>query len=348
MPADMLLRSDWAHTSMSAPGGAGTLDAWAAATGEERREPIPLDAFLRYGAWFRERFVPDLHEVDVERIEAAREGLVVTTVDGGRAVARRVVAAVGVLPFPRVPAAFRGVEDDRIGYAVGGRDLGHVRGLRVAVVGGGQNALETAVLAAEAGAASVEMVVRSAVRWFASREPSAERSMVGRELYRLAYPIVGFGPPPLNRLVLHPDLWARLPRPLAGRLAGRILRSGGAPWIRDRLEGAVHVREGREVAAVEPTAAAVRLRLSDGTVLEVDHVIVAAGFRFHLDGLTFLDPALRAAVAAEDGLPVLDRAFRTTEPRLSLVGFAAEHRFGPLSRYVEGTRFTGARLAEAT
>ena len=348
MPADMLLRSDWDHTSLSAPGGAGSLDAWARATGAERREPIPLDLFLRYGRWFEDRFVPDVHEAEVERVEAARDGLVVTTADGGRVLARHVVAAVGVLPFPRVPEPFRRCEDDtRIDYAVGGRELADVQGLRVAVVGGGQNALESAVLAADAGATSVDLVVRSAVRWFRSREPSAQRSAVGGRLYRLAYPIVGFGPPPINRLVLAPDLWSHLPKPLAGRLSRRILRSGGSPWIRERLDDRVRLHEGREVLAVEPTADGVRLRLSDGTVRDVERVVVAAGFRFHLDGMRFLDERLRRSLRAVDGLPVLDRTFRTSEPRLSLVGFAAEHRFGPLSRYVEGTHFTARRVAGA-
>src|SRR4051812_21030980 len=34
MPPDMLLRSDWEHTNLSAPGDAGTLDRFVQETGE--------------------------------------------------------------------------------------------------------------------------------------------------------------------------------------------------------------------------------------------------------------------------------------------------------------------------
>src|SRR5579875_3458619 len=59
MPREMLLRSAWAETSISAADGAGSLDEWLRETGESRQEPIPLEMFLRYSAWFAERFVPD-------------------------------------------------------------------------------------------------------------------------------------------------------------------------------------------------------------------------------------------------------------------------------------------------
>jgi len=44
---------------------------------------------------------------------------------------------------------------------------------------------------------------------------------------------------------------------------------------------------------------------------------------------------------------VLDRAFRTSVPQLSLVGFPAEGRFGPLSRFVEGAEFAAQRVAQS-
>jgi hypothetical protein len=40
---------------------------------------------------------------------------------------------------------------------------------------------------------------------------------------------------------------------------------------------------------------------------------------------------------------VLDRAFRTSEPAIQFVGYAAERRLGPLSRFVAGTTFTAER-----
>ena len=60
MPPGMLLRSAWDETSLSAPGGRGSIGEWSRASGEPRVEPIPLEAFLRYSEWFREKFVGEL------------------------------------------------------------------------------------------------------------------------------------------------------------------------------------------------------------------------------------------------------------------------------------------------
>ena len=87
-------------------------------------------------------------------------------------------------------------------------------GKRVAVIGAGNNGVESALLALRAQAASVELIVRSRVRWFVEREPHTPRGALRQRLYRIAYPVVGFGPPPINRFALHPDAFALLPHAL--------------------------------------------------------------------------------------------------------------------------------------
>jgi hypothetical protein len=99
--------------------------------------------------------------------------------------------------------------------------------------------------------------------------------------------------------------------------------------------------------AVERRDDAVRLRVSDGSVRDADAVIVAAGLRFSLVRLTFLAPQIRAGIELEDGWPVFDRWFRPRDRRLFFAGFAAEHRFGPIARFIPGTRLTARRVREA-
>jgi cation diffusion facilitator CzcD-associated flavoprotein CzcO len=346
MPLDMLLRSDWEHTNLSAPGDAGTLDAWTKATGEQRVEPTPLSAFLRYGDWFRERFVPDLDEREVTRVEPAGGGFRVHTGAGSEVEAGQLVLAVGVTPFPNRPAAFERVEDDRVSFAIAEQSFEALRGRRLIVVGAGQNGLESALLAHRCGA-EVEILVRSQVRWYAPHEPYTPRGPLQRRLYRLAYPVVGFGPPPLNRVVQHPDAFARLPAALRERLNRRILRAGGAPWIRAEIDGHVPISEGVEVVRVEAGGDAVRLHLSDGSAREADHVIVAVGYRFDLARLTILDEAVRRSIALSGRWPRLDRHLRSSNRAVFMAGYPAEGQFGPLSRFVEGTRFAASRIAAA-
>ena len=185
----------------------------------------------------------------------------------------------------------------------------------MAVIGAGNNGVESALLALQAKAASVELIVRSRVRWFVEREPHTPRGALRQRLYRLAYPVVGFGPPPINRFALHPDAFALLPHTLRARLNARLLRPGAAPWLRRHVDGVIPISEGIEVTAAESRPDGLVLSLSDGTKREVDACIVACGFSFSRDGLSVLAPELRARVEIKDGWPVLDRAFRTSVPQ---------------------------------
>ena len=344
MPRDMLLRSAWEETSLWSGDAAGTIDAWAAAAGEARHEPLPVTTFLRYGAWFCERFVREHVAERVVAVEPAARGYRVVDAAGGETEAGAGVLAPGIVPFAVAPPALAEAVGTRVRFAHDVSNHGALSGRRVVVVGAGQSGLEAAALAAGAGA-EVELLARSEVRWFANREPYVPRGPLERRLYRLAYPALGYGPPPLNRLVLHPDAFASLPARLRRKIARRTLRSGGSPWLRSLVERRVRISTGASVRSVDSSGDGLRLLLDDGSEREADDVVVATGFRFDLDRLPFLAPELRARIAVADGWPVLDRGFRSSEPGILFAGYPAEGRFGPLVRFVLGARFNADRIA---
>jgi cation diffusion facilitator CzcD-associated flavoprotein CzcO len=346
MPPDMRLRSSWSNTSLSAPDGAGTLDAWVRSGDGERIEPVPLPEFLRYADWFRKTFVPELDTHDVATIELADGGVRVTTEAGEQVQAANAVLALGVTPFPRVPPVFAACGDPRIRIVLERADFGDLAGKRVAVIGAGNNGVESALLAHRANA-RVELLARSRVHWFTEHEPHTVRSPFAQRLYDLAYPVVGFGPPPINRLALHPDAFARIPQAARARLHARLLRPGAAPWLREHVEGIIPISENVEVEQVVSRPDELVLTLSDGTTREVDACIVACGFSFGREGLTVLAPELRERIAVQAGWPVIDRWFRSSVPQIHLVGFPAEGRFGPIARFVGGTAFAAERVADA-
>lgn len=346
MPPDMLLRSAWEETSLHGPGGRGTIDDWARAEHERKREPLPLEAFLRYGDWFRSMFVGGHDPDDVARVEDNGRRLRVTTAGGATRDVDAVVVAVGVTPFPHAPRVLADALGDNVGFAIEERDPARHAGRSVLVVGAGQAGLETAGLVAESGG-EVEVVTRSAVRWFADREPHHPRGALQQHLYRAAYPAIGYGPPPLNRLVLHPDLFAALPRDARERLTHRLLRPGGSPWVRSQVEGRVQLTPGVVPSTIDRRDGRLRVGLSDGSEREVDHVLLATGYRFDLARLPFLDERLRAGIRVDRGWPVLDRTFASSDRRVFFAGYAAEGRFGPISRFVLGCAFTARRIAGA-
>lgn len=347
MPPDMLLRSAWDETSFSARGGEGTIDGWAAATSEPRKEPIPLQTFLRYAEWFRRTFVGETDPGAVVAVEQRQGGGLfrVTTDEGTEVDAQAIVLAVGAVPFAFAPPPLGEAIGEDVTFATDLQDYAAYASRRVLVVGGGQGGLESAALAARAGA-DVEIVVRSRIHWFADREPHKPRSPLRQRLYRVAYPVVGYGPPPLNRLVLHPELFAALPDGLKRRLSARVLRAGGSPWLRPHLEG-VRMTEGVAVEDLQRRDGVVRLALSDGSTREAEAVIVATGFRFALDRIPFLSSRIRSRIVLREGWPVLDRSFQSTAPGVFFVGFAAAQRFGPIVRFIPGTRFAAPRVHEA-
>jgi hypothetical protein len=343
MQPDMELRARWDEMSLAHQDERGSLAEWSAAEGRPPREPMAVQDFVDYASWFRHTYVPSLVEERVEKVEAAGRGFRVSTATAAFDV-RSVAIAVGITPFPSIPEVYRGLEDERVAPAPSVKDFSSLLGLRVAVVGGGQSAIETASCAARAGA-EVTLLVRGRIHWFADREPYHQRGRLGSWAFRIAYPAVGYGPPPLNRLVLHPDLFAAAPRALRLRLTQRLLRPGASAWLRGLVTGAVKIREKCDVIDVEAQTSGIQLRLSDGQALEVDRLLVATGYHFDIERLGFLDASLRRSVSVEHGWPVLDRWFRSTNSGIAFLGYPAEGRFGPLARFVLGVPFTAGRVA---
>ena len=78
-------------------------------------------------------------------------------------------------------------------------------------------------------------------------------------------------------------------------------------------------------------------------------MLLATGYRFSLDALPFLSPLeLRSRIGVRTAGPSLDRYFRSTiRAGISFVGYPAEGRFGPMSRFVVGTQFTSPRVFES-
>ncbi|UKY51018.1 FAD-dependent oxidoreductase [Streptomyces inhibens] len=353
MPAGMLLKSTPAASHIDTPRAGHTLGDFCAATGERRYESdwdiIPVETFVRYGQWVQQQLVPDLEQVRVVSVDRRADGFELKLDSGEQFGARAVVVATGLSGLAHLPPELAAAVPDGpsvtgpVSHSSQHHDLSALAGRDIVVIGAGQSALESAVLLAEAGAASVRVVARG---------PAA----------------VGFGAPPdrqprlrppspfgnawsLYALSHHAGAFRHLPVPARRYLVRRVLGPLGAWWLRDRFAGRVQVTQGRRIvrAKVRDGRPVLALRGADGQggELAADHVLAATGYRMDLAALDFLGQGLRTELVARAGGPLLDAGFGSSVPGLYFTGLTAAASFGPVMRFVCGTEFASPRLARA-
>jgi thioredoxin reductase len=342
MPRGMLLRSPWDGSHIADPDRIWTLDRYEVTRGTKLPRRLPVEEFVRYGKWFQGLALPDLDTRYVAAVERDNGGFQLTLEDGDRVGADGVVVAAGIGWFPNIPAPLAACPAELVSHtsAPANRDLARFAGRHVIVVGAGQSAVDSAALLREAGAC-VEILVRQpALRWLKVR-PWVEWLMDARaNPFRAPGKI---GPVGINWLVECPWLFTLFPRGVQDWMAYRAIRPAASGWLRPRFEG-VTVLPGREIVAATAQGGKVRLRLSDGTERAADHVLLGTGYKVALARYGFLPPALREAVRTADGYPVLNHGFESSVPGLFFVGATAARSFGPVCRFVAGTRFTAVAL----
>ena len=341
MPEGMMLRSNMSATSMVETIGPLSLSAYMRATGAQIEQPVPLEDFIAYGSWVKRTAVPDVDERMAAALERTANGFSLELDDGASVAARRVVVACGIAPFEHVPKGFEHLPAERISHTAHHHDLGAFAGKRVAVVGGGQSAFESAALMAERGAAQVDLLARGdSIVWLRGH---GVKKMLGR-LGPIVYAPTDVGPLWYSRLVEKPDLFRLLPRDAQTRIARRSIRPACSNFVRVRLDP-VRITTGVEVRDAQLHADELRLSLSDGSTREVDHLMFGTGYRVDVARYAFLGDRILGDLRRADGYPVLGRGLESSVPGLHFVGAPASWSFGPIMRFVSGSWYSGQAIA---
>ncbi|MER7350289.1 FAD-dependent oxidoreductase [Streptomyces aurantiacus] len=351
MPAGMLLKSTPVASNIDAPQRGHTLVDYCDAAGLPRlitdEDIIPVETFVGYGQWFQQKLVPGLERVRVVSVDQRPAGGFEVKLDSGEQfAARAVVVATGLSGLARLPRELAAAAPDGpspagpVSHSAQHHDLTRYAGQELLVVGAGQSALETAVLAAEAGA-RVRVVARGR-RSVAFGGPPWEQPKLRPEspfghawsLYAISY---------------YAQAYRHLPAATRHFLTRRILGPLGAWWLRERFEGKVEAREVRRVASASTREG--RPVLTVETLggrpqeLTADHIIAATGYRVDLAALSFLGHGLRARLAVSRGTPKLGPGYASSVPGLYFTGMLAGSSYGPVMRFVCGTEFASPRLA---
>lgn len=351
MPAGMLLKSTPVASNIDAPQRGHNLVDYCDAAGIPRlvtdEDIIPVETFVAYGEWFKQKLVPELEQVRVVSVDRrGTAGFELKLDSGEQFTARAVVVATGLSGLAQLPPELAAAVPDGptptgpVSHSSQHHDLSRFSGRDLIVVGAGQSALETAALAAEAGA-NVRVVARGkgsvgfgAPPWEQPR--LRPESPFGRawSLYAISY---------------YPHPYRYLPPQARHFLVRRILGPLGAWWLRDRFEGKVETREVRRVASadVRDGSPVLRVETLGGRTRELsaDHVIAATGYRVDIAAMDFLGHALRARLAVSRGTPKLGAGYVSSVPGLYFTGLLTAASYGPVMRFVCGTEFASPRLA---
>jgi thioredoxin reductase len=260
-----------------------------------------------------------------------------------------VVLAAGVEHFAYLPPELSGAA--AVSHSSAVTDPAAYRGQRIAVIGRGQSALETAALLHENGA-DVQIVTRSAaVAW--NGPPLLPDRPLRR---RLREPEAGLGSGWGTWFYSrHPELFRHLPASTRVDRARTALGPAGASWLRGRVEGQIPVRTRRAVERLQTAAGGVSLSLispaGERSSVAADHVIAATGYRPDLRRLGFVADALRGQIETIADTAAVDAGYQTSVPGLFMIGPAVAPVFGPVMRFVYGSDHaarTAARRLAAT
>lgn len=339
MPEGMLLRSPRAASNIADPTDAFTLESYEMTFGKPPSAPVPLETFVNYGKWFSKSLSNNLDTKEVASVRQENQRFSVVLGDGEMVRVRRVIVAAGIGPFKHKPEIFKRLDPALASHCYEGRSVRDFAGKRVVVIGAGQSALESAALLHEAGA-EVEVIAKiSQLRWIGMHQWLHQLGPISSLLYSYH----DIGPAGISRLVAMPHVMKHIPLSLRDKINDRAIRPAGSKWLPERLIN-VKVTAGRIVVEARALGDEVRMKLDDGSERSAHHVLLGTGYDVDVSRYEFMTPDLLKKLKVFGGYPVLSNGFCSSIPGLHFIGAAAARSFGPLMRFVTGTKFTSREL----
>lgn len=346
MPEGMLLRSYWWATNFSDPAHKAGLEKYFQEHGMQAMDPLPAKTVIDYGLWFQQRMVPNVDETFVQTIER-KDGKFELTLQDGRVIQSTIVVmAPGLHYYTYQAPEFTHVSKELVSHTSEHRTFEQFSGKTLAIVGGGQSALENAALANESGA-HVEVISRSPIIWIKESATFPEHRPLRSKILE---PKAGISPGWFNWGLEHfPSTFQRLPRSTKDQILNGIGKVGpmGASWLKPRLVGKVPLHEGQRIQHLKEVDSGLILTLSNGQTIKADHLMLGTGYRIDITRLPMLSPSVLRKIRAYKGAPILSSQFESSIPGLYFLGFTSLLSCGPLFRFVVGTEAASRGVADA-
>ena len=282
--------------------------------------PISLGLYLEYGEWFRHQSAIEVRRAYVKNL-ARRDGssptFLATLDDGTEIIARRVLAATGLTRYRNIPDDLASIlPPGSYAHTCDYVDFSPLQGKRCLIVGGRQSAFEWAALINEVAGAEIHLVYRHDTPAFTESDWDWIDEL-------------------MDRTRESPGWFKRLSAKERDGIYQRLWGEGRLklePWLHPRIQGDnVHLWPNTCITGGRRNAdGAVALALDNGTMLEVDQVILATGYRVELAREPYLrDSSIVQSLRVEEGFPALDDQFQSSIPGLYFTGQTATRDFGP-------------------
>jgi cation diffusion facilitator CzcD-associated flavoprotein CzcO len=344
-PAGMRMKSEPYASAFASPQPGYDVRAYSQAHGIEyvdRVTPLSVEQFLDYADWYTAQLVPDVRDDRVIKLTKTDGGFQADFAGSESVIANQVVIATGLGPHKYVPGELSGVPAELISHTTDRLELDRFGGRKVAVIGSGQSALETAALLNERGA-EVRIVARGPkLEW---NVPNPDHvSLLGQIRWPVAQLCEGwyckFYDTPWAFRLLSPEKRVEKARTVLG--------PSGAWWLKERVDGVIEALTGYSVQKADASGDGVRLFL-DGpkeTVLDVDHVMAGTGFRMDLSHFSFLPSDIRSEISVFENYPVVSKVGESSVRNLYFAGAPAAANIGPSMRFIAGTHNQARPLAK--
>jgi lysine/ornithine N-monooxygenase len=339
MPKAMLLRSrcDW-HLD---PLDEHTIERYLET--QDRRpadvEPLSLEFYLDYCDWFTKQKEIEIVDARVDCLDYVENGepsFVATLSNGETITADRVVVAVGFGYFANSPDHLRSLlPEGTFSHTSELSDFSRLEGKRVLIVGGRQSAFEWAALMHEAGAKAIQLCYRHPTPSF---EESDWAWVAGA----------------VHNIATKPGWFRNLSQTERDQINRRQWSEGRLklePWLAPRItnDKTTLFPESEIVACDELTDGTLGVTLSNGRALNVDHVILATGYKVDVTRIPFLSKGnVFARLHTLNGFPTLDDHLESSIPGLFFTSMCATQDFGSFFGFTVSVRASatliGARL----
>jgi len=328
IPENMYLRSgtDW-HLD---PYGNYTIETFLKSRNKSPKDvkPLPLTLFLDYAEWFQEQQninVLDKLIVKLDYLEGEKKYLI-TLKDGKEIKAKNVLIAIGFKFFKKLPVYLtKKLPAGSFTHTCDVVKFEKFKDKSVLIIGGRQSAYEWAALIVEAGARTVHISHRHETPEFAEShwswiDPIMDQMVDNPEWYRT-----------LNKKEqeeIERKFWIEDSQKLEPWLLPRIDRENIKIWPLSNV-----------VKCDEANSGLYKVHMDNGKRLEVDHIILATGYKVDINKIPFLSSGnILPKLNINEGFPELDGYLQTSLPGLYMTSMIATKSFGRFFAYIASCR----------